>query len=79
MVLCVFALLIYALQPDIPGVNTSPEGDTLFSFSLLLIRYTFYVFFILISSGKTLKMRGCCDKKKDWEIPDVEFDEDDGI
>ena len=80
MVLCVCALLVYALEPDIPGVNSGPEGDTLFSFSLLLVRYTLYVFFILISSGKTLQMRGCCDNKKDWEIPDVEFFEDeDGI
>ena len=74
MVLCVLALLVYAISPDLPDsvLNNASDGDTLVSFSLLLIRYTFYVFFILISSGKTLKNRGCCENKEQWEIPEVD-------
>ena len=64
------ASLLYVEQPPPDG-----GGDTLVSFSLLLIRYTFYVFFILISSGKTLKNRGCCENKEHWEIPEVDIDD----
>jgi len=75
MVLCVVALLVYAFEPDLPDVMTTPEGDTLLSFSLLLVRYTFYVFVIILSSGKTLNLRGCCDSKENWEIPAVDYDD----
>ncbi len=79
MILCIIALLVYAISPDLPDavLNTTADGggDTLVSFSLLLIRYTFYVFFILISSGKTLKNRGCCENKEHWEIPEVDIDD----
>ena len=73
MVLCVLHCL-FTISPDLPDsvLNNASDGDTLVSFSLLLIRYTFYVFFILISSGKTLKNRGCCENKEQWEIPEVD-------
>ena len=70
MILCIVALLVYAISPDLPDavLNTTADGDNtsiIFTFNTL---YILCIFHFNIHS-KTLKNRGCCENKEHWEIP----------